>query len=51
MNGERFKPITKLRSWLFPRGGAITPLADFHAAINRNQASIRIEAEREEKAY
>jgi hypothetical protein len=51
LDREGFKPITKLRSWLFPRAGAIAPLANLHAAINRNQASIRIEAERKEEAY
>jgi len=46
---ERFKPITKLRRWLFPRHGAITPLMDLHAAINRNEAGIGIEAKGEEE--
>ena len=45
LNREGFKPLTKLRSWFFPRGGAITPVAHFHAAINRNQARIGIEAQ------
>jgi len=46
---EGFKSVTKIRSWLFPRHGAITPLVDFHTAINRNQAGIGIEAKREEE--
>jgi hypothetical protein len=51
LNREGFEPITKFPSWLIPRFGAITPLANFHAAISRKQAGIRIEAEREKKAY
>jgi len=49
LDRERFKSITKIRRWLFPRLCAITPLMDFHAAINRNQASISIKAKREEE--
>lgn len=49
LDGECFKSVTKMRSWLFPRHGAITPLVVFHAAINRNEAGIGIEAKREEE--
>jgi hypothetical protein len=50
LNSKRFKPITKLWGWLLTRSRAITPLAHFHATINRHQASIRIKAKREEEA-
>ena len=50
MDCERFKSITKLRGWFFTRCRAVTPLANFHAAINRNQASIGVEAEGEKEA-
>ncbi len=49
LDRECFKSITKLRRWLFPRLGAITPRMDFHPAINRNEAGIGIEAKREEE--
>ena len=49
LDRESFKSITKIRSWLFPRHSAITPLMDFHAAINRNQAGIGIKAKSEEE--
>ncbi len=49
LDRESFKSITKIRGWLFPRLCAITPLMDFHAAINRNQAGIGIKAKREEE--
>ncbi len=49
LNRECFKSITKLSRRLFPRHSAITPLVDFHAAINRNEAGIGIEAKREEE--
>ena len=48
---ESFKPLTKLQGGVFPRCGAITSLANFQAAIDGNQTSIRIEAERKEEAY
>jgi hypothetical protein len=47
---ERFKSITKLRGWFFTRCRAVTPLAHFHVTINRNQASIGVEAEGEKEA-
>ncbi len=47
---ERFKSITKLRGWFFTRCRTVTPLANFHAAINRNQAGIGVEAEGEKEA-
>jgi len=50
LDRECFESITKIRRWLFPRLGAITPLMDFHAAINRNQAGIGVEAEGEKEA-
>ena len=50
LDREGFEPLTKLRRWLFPRHGAITPLVDLHAAINRNEAGIGIEAKRKEEA-
>ena len=50
LDRERFKPITKLQGWFFTRCSTVTPLANFHAAINRNQAGMGIEAEREEEA-
>ena len=46
---ECFKAVTKIRSWLFSRPGAINPMVDVHTAINRNQAGIGIEAKREEE--
>ncbi len=49
LDRECFKSITKIRSWLFPRLGAITPLMDFHAAINRNETGIGIKAKPEEE--
>jgi hypothetical protein len=49
LDSECFKSITKIRGWLFPRLCAITPLMDFHAAINRNQAGIGIKAKSEEE--
>jgi len=49
LDREGFEPLTKLRRWLFPRHGAITPLMDLHATINRNEAGIGIEAKREEE--
>ncbi len=39
-----------MRGWFFTRCSAVTPLANFHAAINRNQASIGVEAEGEKEA-
>lgn len=49
LDREGFKSITKLRSWLFPRHGAITSQAHLHASINRHETGIGIEAKREEK--
>jgi hypothetical protein len=50
LDRECFKSITKLSRWLFPRLSAITPLMDFHTAINRNQTGIGIEAKRKEES-
>ncbi len=49
MDRARFKPITKSHGSFFTRCRAVTPLANSHAAINRNQAGIGIEAKREEE--
>ena len=48
-DSQSLKPFTKLRGRLLSGFGAITPLTHLHTAIYRNQAGIRIEAEREEE--
>jgi hypothetical protein len=49
VNGEAFKPVTKPESRFFPRHGAIAAFCEGDVVIDRNDAGISIEAEREEK--